>query len=59
MRTLVFETGAVILLPMLLGPDGIWTSVIVAEIASTTLVTICILQFGRFYGLRRTCREQA
>lgn len=58
MRTLVFETGAVILLPMLLGADGIWTSVIVAEIASTTLVTICILQFGRFYGLRRTRGEQ-
>lgn len=52
-RTLIFEAGAVMLLPMVLGADGIWLSVLVAEIASTTLVFACILGFGRFYGLRK------
>lgn len=52
MRTLVFECGAVILLPMLLGPDGIWFSVVVAEVASVVLTTACIIGLGKFYGLR-------
>lgn len=59
MRTLVFETGAVILLPMVLGPDGIWLSVLVAECASTILVFFCITQFGKFYGLRAPRAKQA
>ncbi len=52
MRTLVFECGAVILLPMLSGPDGIWFSVVVAEVASVVLTTACIIGLGKFYGLR-------
>lgn len=59
MRTLVFETGSVILLPLIFGADGIWTSVIVAEIASTTLVSLCVIKYGKYYGLRLTHGEQA
>ena len=53
MRSLVFECGAVLLLPMLIGGDGIWSSVIVAELASVTLTVICIVTLGKFYGLRK------
>ena len=52
MRTLVFECGAVMLLPMMLGPDGIWFSVVVAEVASVLLTSTCILRLGKYYGLR-------
>lgn len=52
MRTIVFECGAVILLPMALGSDGIWYSVVVAEVAAVALTATCILRLGKFYGLR-------
>jgi len=37
LRTLVFELGAVILLPMILGVDGIWYSTVVAEVVAAGL----------------------
>ncbi len=37
MRTLVFEVGAVLLLPLLFGIEGIWGSVVVAEIVSAIM----------------------
>ena len=37
LRTLVFQTAAVILLPMLLGTDGIWWSIVVAELMAFTI----------------------
>lgn len=37
MRTLVFEVGAVLLLPLIFGIQGIWGSVVVAEVVSATL----------------------
>lgn len=58
-RTLVFETGSVILLPMLFGIDGIWLSVLVAELASSVLVFCCIFFLGRFYGLRKPAASGA
>lgn len=44
LRTLVFQTSAVLLLPMFLGIDGVWISIIVAEflaviISATFLIT--------------------
>ena len=42
MRTLVFQTLAVIILPIFLDLDGIWLSVVVAEI-SATVVTVAFL----------------
>ena len=51
MRTLVFECASVMLLPMLFGAEGIWYSVVVAEVAACILAAICIRYLGGFYGL--------
>ena len=37
MRTLVFEVGAVLILPLIFGIQGIWGSVVVAEVVSAAL----------------------
>ncbi len=37
LRTLVFETASILLLPLLLGTDGIWLSIVVAETVATLL----------------------
>ena len=37
LRTLVFQVAAVILLPLILDLDGIWLSVVVAELAAVSL----------------------
>ena len=49
-RTLVFELGAVFLLPVLLGIDGIWLSVSVAEVFACIMSAILILSFRKRYG---------
>lgn len=36
LRTLIFEVGAVLVLPIFLGIDGIWLSIVVAELMSVT-----------------------
>lgn len=40
MRTLVFQVAAVLLLPLVLGENGIWASVIVAEAGASVLSVI-------------------
>lgn len=50
LRTLVFQIGAVLLLPLAFGLDGIWASVIVAEIAAAILSVIFILIKKKKYG---------
>ncbi len=45
-RTIVFQVGAVLILPMFLGLDGIWHSINVAE-AGATLVTVYFLVKNR------------
>ncbi|MGI6218015.1 MAG: MATE family efflux transporter [Coriobacteriales bacterium] len=50
LRSFVFEIGSVLLLPVIFGPNGIWFSVVVAEIASFTLTIIFELKFGNRYG---------
>lgn len=50
LRTLVFEVGSVLLLPLWLGLAGIWLSVSVAELASVTVTTTFLLALGRHYG---------
>lgn len=42
LRTLVFQVGAVIILPLLWGIEGIWLSIVVAEVMAV-LVTIVFL----------------
>lgn len=54
LRTLVFELGAVILLPLVFGANGIWFSVVVAEIASVSLAGFCLLKLGPKYKLLPT-----
>lgn len=49
LRTMVFELGAVLLLPMLLGVDGIWASVVIAELMAAVVGGICMLALKRTY----------
>ena len=49
-RTLVFEIGAVFLLPLALGADGIWYSVSVAELAALVMTTGFTLYLAPSYG---------
>lgn len=46
LRALVFQVAAVILLPILLGIDGIWVSIVVAEVMAVN-VTLLFLVFKR------------
>lgn len=43
LRTLVFEVGAVLLLPMIWGIDGIWSSIVVAESMAFILTVIFLI----------------
>jgi Na+-driven multidrug efflux pump len=49
-RTFVFEVLAVILLPMLLGIDGIWAAIICAEVAAVVLSGIFLCTKRKKYG---------
>ncbi len=53
LRTLVFEVAAVMLLPLVLGIDGIWLSVTVAEVAACAVAATFMVALGRRYGYRR------
>jgi hypothetical protein len=44
----VFEAGSVLLLPLVLGQDGIWLAIDVAECAAV------IVSFSFLIGLRKT-----
>ncbi len=46
MRTLVFQVGAVFILPILVGSDGIWSAVVVADIGAI-IVSLCFLFANR------------
>lgn len=50
-RTLILETTCVIVLPLLLGLDGIWLSMVLAEFLSVTVVAICFLSTAKKYKL--------
>ena len=49
-RTLVFQMASVFILPLILGVDGIWVSIIVAEFLSALMTVILIILFKRKYG---------
>lgn len=40
LRTLIFQTGAVMLLPLIIGSDGVWISIVVAEIMAVIFSVI-------------------
>ena len=50
LRTLVFQVAAVVLLPMILGIDGIWFSIGVAELMAVLFSGIFLLAKRRKYG---------
>ena len=49
LRTFVFKLGAVLLLPMLLGVDGIWFSVVFAELMAAAAGGIFMLALRKKY----------
>ncbi len=49
LRTLVFELGAVLLLPSLFGVDGIWSSIVVAELMAAICVTLFMILLRKKY----------
>lgn len=49
LRTLAFQTSSVILLPLLLGVDGIWYAITAAEIFATLISLIFLLAKRRKY----------
>ena len=46
LRTLVFQTAAVLLLPLLWGIDGVWISIVVAEAMAVVISAV-------FLGIRQ------
>ncbi len=50
LRTLVFQVGAVFILPLLLGIDGIWFSVITAELLAAIVTESLILANKKKYN---------
>lgn len=50
LRTLVFQTAAVLLLPLALGLDGIWLSIIVAEVAAVVLAIVFLIAKRKKHG---------
>ena len=48
-RTMVCETTAVLVLPMLFGMDGIWFAIIVAEVLALMLSASLLLRYRRLY----------
>ena len=49
-RTLIFEVAAVLVLPLLFGIDGVWSSVIAAELAALLLSAVCLVRGREKYG---------
>ena len=56
LRTLVFEVGSVLLLPLWLGLDGVWLSVTVAEVAALIVTVLFMWFLGPHYGYRNRIR---
>lgn len=49
MRTLVCQIAAVLILPIYLGLDGIWLSIVAAELVALILSVICFVAFRKRY----------
>lgn len=49
LRTLLFESGAVLLLPLILGLDGIWSAIIVAEFMAVTVTVVFLVAKRKKY----------
>ena len=51
LRTLVFEIAAVLLLPLVIGPQGIWFAAPSAELVAFIVATAFVLGLGDVYGI--------
>ena len=49
LRTLVFETAAVLILPALFGIDGVWAAIIVAETAALVITAVFFIRYKDRY----------
>lgn len=49
LRTLVFQVACVIVLPIWLGINGVWISVIVAEVLALVVSAICFIRYKKRY----------
>lgn len=49
LRTLLFQTGAVLILPALLGLDGIWLAIVAAELLAFAVTVFCFFRFRKKY----------
>jgi len=59
LRTLVFEVGAILLLPLVLGVDGVWLAFLAAEAVSFVISWACMLGFGRRFAYLPTSKQKA
>lgn len=50
LRTLVFQIIAVLVLPLILGLDGIWLSILLAEIMALIVAITCFVVFRKKYN---------
>ncbi len=49
-RIVIFECGSVLILPRIWGMTGVWSSVVVAEVASFVMVVVLVVKYKRRYG---------
>ena len=49
-RTLIFECASVLILPIILGINGIWGAIIVAELVAAALSVFCFIRYAGKYG---------
>jgi Na+-driven multidrug efflux pump len=49
LRTLVCQIAAVMILPLFFGLDGIWASIVAAELAALALTVFCFVKYRKRY----------
>lgn len=50
LRTVVFQTAAILLLPLVWGVDGIWISVVCSELAAAAVTAVLLFAMRKKYG---------
>lgn len=49
LRTIIFQVGSVLLLPLIMGIDGVWLSAFIAEFLTVITTVIFVLKFKKIY----------
>ncbi len=49
-RILIFECGSILILPRFFGMTGVWSSIVVAEVASFVMVIVLVWKYRGKYG---------